>query len=63
MVKLPVSTVLSGSEIDPGVPAVRTNGLGKHSELFGVPWYIVILLGTSVIGLGLSAFSIFRKQK
>jgi len=60
MLRLPNSTNLAGSEVDPGVPAVKTNGLGKHSEFFGVPWYVVVLLGISVIGLGLSAYSVLK---
>jgi len=56
MLRLPIN--LAGSET--GIPAVKTNGLGKHSEFFGVPWYIVVLLGTSIVGLGLSAYSVLK---
>lgn len=62
MIRLPSSTNLSGSEIDTGVPVIKANGLGKHSEFFGVPWYIVALLTISVAGLGLSAYSVLKEK-
>ncbi len=46
----------------PGVPVIKANGLGKHSEFFGVPWYIVALLTVSIAGLGLSAYSVLKEK-
>ena len=62
MLKLPVSTNLSGPEVDPGVPAIKVSRLGAHSEFFGVPWYIVALLAVSFAGLGLSAYSVVKAK-
>jgi hypothetical protein len=62
MLRLPSSANLADAAIDPGVPVIKANGLGKHSEFFGVPWYIVALLTVSVAGLGLSAYSVLKEK-